>query len=556
VISFKPRQIRRYRDVARLLVKYGRSDLLKNSGLGDLPKEPESKSPEESRPSELAKDLEQLGPTFIKIGQLLSTRGDLLPVPYLDALSRLQDNIESVPFTEIASVVTSELGFRIANGFKSFEEHPIATASLGQVHRATLRSGRAVAVKVQRPGIRPRLVEDLEALEDIAEFLDRHTDLGRRHHFGLTVDEFRRSIFRELDYRQEARNLTTLKNNLKEFDRIVVPAPVDDYTTSRVLTMDFVEGYKITSISPATRLDIDGPKLADQLFRAYLQQMLVDGFMHADPHPGNIFLTPEGKVALLDLGMVLLLDTEFQRNLFELLLSISEGRSGDAASILVEVGRKEDAFDKATFTRRLAELVGRAQDAEVESLEIGRTLLDGARLSAECGLHFPTEITMVGQTLLKLDSAARVLAPEFRPNQSIRENAVRLYQGRMDGGFSLGKVFRGFAELREFLARLPDRANRILDSLAGHELELRVRAFDEGRLMEGIHKIANRITLGLLLAALIIGAALLMKIETSFRIFGYPGLAMLFFLTAAVGALVLAFNIAFRDEKRNRRNRP
>src|ERR1051326_4160975 len=158
----------------------------------------------------------------------------LNPFAIRNPSSEVTTDAISVPFTEIASVVTSELGFRIANGFKSFEEHPIATASLGQVHRATLRSGRAVAVKVQRPGIRPRLVEDLEALEDIAEFLDRHTDLGRRHHFGLTVDEFRRSIFRELDYRQEARNLTTLKNNLKEFDRIVVPAPVDDYTTSRV----------------------------------------------------------------------------------------------------------------------------------------------------------------------------------------------------------------------------------------------------------------------------------------------------------------------------------
>src|SRR5215216_311395 len=332
-ISLKPQHLKRYKDIAWLLMKYGRSDLVKNAGLDDLLRDEKADPALVEAPPEakaLADDLEKMGPTFIKLGQLLSTRADLLPTSYIESLTRLQDKVEPFAYEEVEAIVSSELGVRISKAFSEFDPNPIAAASLGQVHRARLRDGRAVAVKVQRPGIRERVVEDLEALGDVAEFLDNHTEMGKQYSLQKMLEEFRRSLMRELDYRQEATNLATMNDILKEFGQIVVPLPVDDYTKSRVLTMDHIKGKKITSLTPLARIEIAGEQLAEQLFRAYLKQILVDGFFHADPHPGNVFLTDDERIALLDLGMVARLAPGLQEKLLQLLLAVAEGRSEEA----------------------------------------------------------------------------------------------------------------------------------------------------------------------------------------------------------------------------------
>ncbi len=289
-ISLKPQHLNRYRQIAWLFVKYGRSDLVKESGLEETLEAEQRVSPKEAaKASELADDLEKLGPTFVKLGQLLSTRVELMPRAYLEALTRLQDKVEPFSFDEVEKIVSSELGVRMSKAFSDFEVTPMAAASLGQVHRARLRDGRQVAVKVQRPGIRDAMLEDLDALDEIAEFLDGHTAAGKRYEFCQMLSEFRKSLLRELDYRQEANNLITIGKNLEEFEHIVVPEPIMDYSTSRVLTMQYVHGKKITDLSPLARMEFDGAARAEELFRAYLQQILVDGFFHADPHPGQRF---------------------------------------------------------------------------------------------------------------------------------------------------------------------------------------------------------------------------------------------------------------------------
>src|ERR1041384_2232902 len=225
VVSLKPERLKRYKDVAMLLIKYGRSDLISVAGLEGsvLPDEIAAESKEAAPAEELAKDLERLGPTFIKLGQLLSTRADLLPGPYLDALTRLQDQIEPFPFEEVERIVSGELGVRISKAFADFEPAPLAAASLSQVHRAFMRDGRAVVVKVQRPDIRDVIVADLEALNEIAHFLDQHTDLGRRYEFENMLVNLRKSLLRELDFTIEANNLHTIGQKLAEFEHIIGP---------------------------------------------------------------------------------------------------------------------------------------------------------------------------------------------------------------------------------------------------------------------------------------------------------------------------------------------
>src|SRR3954469_3103008 len=333
-LSLKPQHLGRYRDIARLLVKHGRSDLVRQAGLGDaLDDVEDADTATKADAKELATDLEAMGPTFVKLGQLLSTRADLLPQVYLDALSRLQDRAEPFSFAEVERIVEDELGVRISRAFEEFDHEPLAAASLGQVHRAVLRDGRPVAVKVQRPNIRGRIREDMEAIEEIAEFVDAHTDAGRRFGFHGMVVEFRKSLLAELDYRREAANLRTLCQDLQRYDRLVVPQPVEDYSTAVVLTMDYLPGRKVTELGPLAQMEMDAGVLADQLFRGYLDQILVHGFFHADPHPGNVLLTDDGRLALLDLGMVARVTPDLQDDLIKLLLAISEGQGKDAAAV-------------------------------------------------------------------------------------------------------------------------------------------------------------------------------------------------------------------------------
>ena len=548
-ISLKPEYLKRYRDIAWLLMKYGRSDLVKQAGLeGALDDESAMTAVAAPQAIELSKDLEKMGPTFVKLAQLLSTRADLLPPPYLEALARLQDDVEPFSFQEVEEIVTNELGVRLSKAFAHFEAQPVAAASLGQVHRAELRDGRETVVKVQRPGIREVVVKDLDILQGIAEFLDSHTETGQRYDFGQILAELRKSLLRELDYRQEARHLITFNRNFREFKRIVVPLPVEDYSTSRVLTMDYIHGRKITSLSPLALMEIDGYGLAEELFHAYLKQILIDGIFHADPHPGNVFLTDDNRIALIDVGMTGRITPQAQENILQLLMAISEGRGDEAAALTIKLGEPKESFEEEKFSRQVADLVTQHQGSNVEDIDAGRVVLEITRISGETGFRLPPEFTMIAKTLLNLDQIVHTLDPNFNPNASIRQHATEMMRERVMKSLSAGSLFNTLLEAKGFVDKLPGRVNSFLDAIANNEMKIKVEAIDESKLMEGFQKIANRITMGLVIAALIVGAAMLMRVETSFKIFGYPGIAMIFFFIAAGAGLWFVFHMLFKDE--------
>jgi ubiquinone biosynthesis protein len=542
-------RLSRFRDLAWFLAKYARADFLTHAGIDPLPEGDRSKVPEAEA---LARDLEAMGPTFIKLGQILSTRGDLLPPVYVEALARLQDDVEPFPFEDVQRIVEEELGVRLSKAFAEFDPNPIAAASLGQVHRAVLRTGRVVAVKVQRPGIRERVIKDLDALDELAGLIDRFTRANRNIDAPRLLEEFRKTLMAELDYREEARNLLTFAHQLRDYDRIIVPQPIDDYSTPRVLTMEFVPGVKITTVSPVVRTEVDGAQLADDLFRAYLHQVLIDGVFHADPHPGNVLLTPDCRLALLDLGMVGRLSTGMQEQLFKLMLAIADGRGDDAASITIAMGDKRDDCDEAAVRRAIVEMVSRYHQTAIKELNVGRVMLDMARSGSQHGLKMSPELALLGKTFLHLDEIGRVLDPEFDVNASLRRNATSLVQRRMWKSATPSNLFASALEVRDFAEKLPGRINRIFDALARNDLRLKIEVIDHGAIIDGFQKVANRIALGLVLAALIVGAALLMRVPTSFTILGYPGIAMLLFLVAAAGGFWMAWTILAGDVRRTR----
>jgi ubiquinone biosynthesis protein len=506
-----------------------------------------------STPDQLADDLEAMGPTYVKIGQVLAGRPDLLPAPYLEALARLQDKVKPFPYEDVEKIVMTELGVRISKAFSRFDTTPLAAASLGQVHAASLRDGREVVVKVQRPGIRAQIAEDFEVLGEIAGFLDKHTDAGRRYRFATVLEEFRLTIIQELNYENEAQNLVTVGENLRAFPLLTVPQPVLDYSTRSVLTMDYVKGGKITSISPLTRIDLDGGALVEEIFKAYLKQVLVDGIFHADPHPGNIFLTTDHHIALLDLGMVGHTSPVMQENLLKILITVSEGKGEEAADTVIRMSERLPSFDAAEFRRKISNLVARRRDQGLERINVGRSLLDVSIHARETGLFVPSELTLLGKTLLQLDEVGRILDPEFDPNASIRRNVAEIMTQRMKNDLTQGSAFSTLLELKDFTTQLPGRLNRLMDAVTNAEVEVKVKAVDAQLILGGMQKIANRIATGLVLAALIVGAALLMRVDTSFRIFGYPGFAMLCFLAAAGGGFWLLVTIFMHDQSNSDR---
>ena len=550
-----PKHLKRYKDIALLLWKYGRSDLVQQMGMSDEFSQDDAPAvdPKGADAEQFACDLEAMGPTYVKLGQVLSGRPDLLPEPYLKALSRLHDKVKPFPYAEVEPIVINELGVRISKAFSRFDVEPIAAASLGQVHYAELRDGRPVVVKVQRPGIREQIAEDFEVLSEIAEFFDSHSELGRKVGFQRILEEFRVSIQRELNYELEAGNLVALGKNLEEFEHIEVPQPILDYSSKTVLTIQYVSGRKITAIGPLARLDIDGKPLLEELFRAYLKQVLVDGLFHADPHPGNVFLTEDGKIALLDLGMVGHTTVEMQEHLLKVLLETSEGHGETVADIVVRMSQTTEEFDQVEFKRRVGQLIAVKQGQQLQHLNVGRSLLDVSRHGADTGLTVPSELTLLGKTLLQLDEIGKQLDPSFDPNAAIRRNVGDLISRRMGKDSSPAQMFKSLLDVKEFVTALPGRLNKVMDAVTNHDLEVKVKAVDATLVMEGFQKVANRIATGLVLAALIVGASLLMQVRTTFTIWGYPGLAMLCFLAAATGGVWLVVTILAYDQKQRRR---
>lgn len=551
-MKFSLHYLKRYKDIAFLLAKYSQAARRTRFGI-DEPARPSDNGTAKAR--ELPDDLERLGPTFIKIGQLLSSRADLLPEPFLKPLSRLQDNVKPFPYEEVEFIVENELGAKISKLFSRFDTTPTAAASLGQVHRAALHDGREVVVKVQRPNIQEQIREDFAALEEIAKMLHRHTDFGQRHELLKVLEEFENTIAHELDYRREASNLVAISRNLREFKRIRIPQPVNDYTTHKVLTMDYIEGKKITELSPLTPLDLDGNTLAEELFQGYLKQVLVDGTFHADPHPGNIFLTTDHRIALLDLGMVGYTTPSMQESLLKLLLAVSEGDSDQAADVSIRISDTSTDFDETQFRHKIGQLVAEELSGTLSKMDLGKTILEVGRTAAETGLYVPIELTLLGKTLLQLDEVGRILAPDFDPNESVRRNASKLLNRRVKGLVSEGKLFSSVLEAKQFVGALPARLNKILDAIGNAELDVKLKPVETHFLIESFQKVANRITTGLILASIIVGAALLMRVQTSFQIFGYPGIAIICFLVALAGGLWLVLSILWQDHKSKHQSR-
>ncbi|HXH01355.1 MAG TPA: AarF/UbiB family protein [Xanthomonadaceae bacterium] len=504
----------------------------------------------EGKPEEFVADLEALGPTFIKIGQAMSTRPDMVPPAYLAALERMQDKVEAEPFERIRDVVEAEFGMKIGKVFATFEEKPLGGASLAQVHAATLRDGREVAVKVQRPDVVAQINADLDVLTSLAARADRMTDLGRRIRFTDWVHEFRKSLTHELDYVSEAENLERFADHFKEYPELYVPAPVWDLCKPRVLTMARVKGVKVTDLSGVARIERDLDALASALMRGYLDQVFVHGEIHADPHAGNLLLTDDGRLAIFDLGMVAHVPPKQRDRLLKLLFAAVDGRGEEVANESIQLGTRLEDFDEERYTREVSQLVGRyAAHSGSRSLSEGLLVLELTRLGTQCGLRTPAEMSLLGKTLLNLESICNALDPELDVKTVVEGHLEHVMRARALKSLSPAKIASELMELQALMREAPRKVTDLLSLLAENRMQVRVTGLEESRLVENLQKIANRIAAGIITAALILASALLMRVETGTKLFGYPAVAMVLFLVAFALGLGIVISALLRDRK-------
>ena len=539
-------------EIGRLLIKYRNagifsavqldSPLLRDAHLAnDTP---------DGRPEEFVRDLEALGPTFIKIGQGLSTRPDFVPAVYIEALERMQDDVAPVPVEQIRAVIESELGVRINKLFETFDEKPLAAASLAQVHVATLRDGRRVAVKVQRPDISAGIRDDLDLLASLAGAVDRFSDVGRRVGFADWVGEFRKTLTAELDYRAEADNLETFAQNLSSYPNLFVPKPLWDFTTARVLTMEMISGQKVTKVSQLRRLEQPLGELASELMRAYLDQVFVHGLIQADPHPGNFVLTADNRLALLDLGMVAHVPPRMRDRLLKLMLATVDGRGEEAAEAIIAIGTRLEDFDEAGFVRDCSQMVAQyASGLSSNTLSEGRLLLQLTARGITAGLRPPPELSLLGKTLLNLEAVSTALDPDLDGRKTIESHLEKVLRQRLVKSLSPANLASEMIEVQELLRDSPRRISQLLHTLADNRFRVHVTGLEESRLIESMQKIANRISAGVITAAMILGATLMMRVQTAATIFGYPALALVLFLLAAGLGVTLVMQALLTDRK-------
>ena len=592
-----PKHLPRLAAIVGLFTNYGLRDFAKRQGLlglegaGLADTGGEAQGDMQAKAKAFRERLVQLGPAYIKLGQVLSTRPDLLPMPYIKELEHLQDDVPPMDFEQVEKTIEEELRARISKLFESFEEKPLGSASLGQVHAATLRDGRSVVVKVQRPNMREQLAEEIEFFRELASFLAEHTAAGSRIDLVGVVQQLERALVDELDYRTEARNMATFRKVLATFPHILIPRVIDAYTTHRVLTSERIKGVKIDSIPPITRIEYEFGELAEEFAKAYLKQITDSGHFHADPHPGNVFVVLPGrdnprtpgellvddrrqvvrpgatalvesenearaaavdvalpddpKVALIDFGMTAHLTGTMRDHVVRLLLAMAENNGDAAAEALIEMGEHQADFDRAGYVRDVSALIAQHANQTVEDTPAGVMLYEMITIAFRTGLKLPAELTLLAKALFNLDAVTRSLDPNFNPTEAIREYTSEIANKRAKRDMSPSRLFQLAAETSDFVRALPHRLDIFTQKLVGDDFAVRVDTPQLGSLLLGLEKVANRIFTGLVLGGLLVASGLLMAYQ--------PRLAMIGFLIAGVIGLWMVGTILIQDRRSRKR---
>jgi len=537
------RQLTRVRHVGAVLVRYGLAELAVRIGLEGTLRLRHKAHPDVaalSQPERLVKALEELGPTFIKLGQLLSTRPDLLPPDYVKALTKLQDDVPRIPFAEVERVVATETCRLPDDIFAEFDREPVAAASLAQVHRAKLKTGEAVAVKVQRPRIAEVVEGDLAILASVARFIERHQpDLAIYDPVRL-VDELGRSLRRELDFIHEGQNADICRRNFADDRTVVIPRIYWDYTTRRLLVLELFSGVKAANASELERTGINRGDLARSGTRAYMKMVFEHGFFQSDPHPGNIVVFPDGRVGIIDFGMFSRIDDETRDLLVDLLIAAYRQDGARLTRLVLKAGSKSARLDELALRADIQDLLDRYYGASLRDMSLGRVMRELLLVSRRHRLAVPAGLSLLMRGVATVEGLGLIIDPEFNFIEEMKPFLQRLARRRF-GPLGWFKDLRRYeADFESMVRDLPADLRQISDWLKKGEIKLQIDHEELRQIARNLSRSNNQLAAAIVLAAIIIGASLLVVASPTALKSLVPVIGVAAFLgAAAIGIYLL-----------------
>ena len=505
------RHLRRFQQIAQILVRHGFGELV--DLLGATPVFPLARAlrrrPSLGPPQRLRIALEELGPTFVKLGQVLSTRPDLLPPAYIAELARLQDTVPPSPWEPVRAQLEAELGAPVEEVFATLDPEPIAAASLAQVHAATLPDGSEVVVKVQRPDIEATINVDLDILADAARLLQTRTPLGELYDLPGIVEEFAATLRAELDFYREGHNADRFRANFADEPYLYIPKVYWEYTTRRVLVMERIRGIKIDDIAALDAAGYDRYRIGLHAARMVIKEVLEDGFFHADPHPGNFFVMPGEVIGAMDFGMVGYLSRRTRTDLVRLYVAAIQLDEEAVVDQLVRMGVVGGAVDRIGLQHDIGRLLRRYAGLPLKAIRARDVLEEAIPIAFRHHLRLPSELWLLGKTLAMMEGVGLKLAPDFDMFAVSRPYVQRFMREMASPRAWMPSLIRGMGDWAQLLDMLPRTGMQLLTRAERGELEVSLRHQELGRALVYLDRLANRLALSILLAALIVGLALL-----------------------------------------------
>lgn len=547
------RHIERYAEILRILFKYGFDDLIHKAKIEqylDFGRRVFGKGDEKlkslSTPERLRMALQELGPTFIKLGQLLSTRADLLPPEFIDELVKLRDEIPPFPFEEAEKIMRAELKGEINEFFQHVDPEPVAAASIAQVHRARLLDGEDVAVKIQRPGIRRTIEVDLEILLHLVTLMEKHVGGWEIQRPTKVVDEFGRAMGKELDFSFEAANMERFASQFLDDPTVYVAKVYREASTDRVLTMDYVQGIKSSSIRQLRAEGYDLPLIADRGADLLMKQVFVYGFFHGDPHPGNLLILPENVICFLDLGNMGRLDREGRENIVDLVMGIANRDPSALADALLRMTSWDEEPDRRGLEKDASEFIDRHFYRPLKELDVGKLLSQFFRIAARYRLRVHPDFLLFVKALSTIEGLGRDLDPDFDIIQKATPFVEQLHRERFYPRRILEDVIGSSSEVVHLLRSLPRDLQTLFRQARKGKLKLEFEHLGLERLLQTLERFSNRLSFAVVLASLVIGSSLIIHSEIPPKWHDIPLIGLAGYLVAAIMGFWLLISILRR----------
>ncbi|MBW2681688.1 MAG: AarF/ABC1/UbiB kinase family protein [Deltaproteobacteria bacterium] len=542
VVGRTYRHLARYRQILTVFFKYGFGDLVEllkieqyiEIGLQLISKNRRSRLEKLSRAQRVRMACEELGPTYIKFGQILSTRPDLVPVDFIKELSKLQDNVPSSPFSEVSKIIESELGGPPEDIFDFFEKTPLASASIGQVYRATLKDGEAVAVKVQRPGIKKIIEVDLEIMLHLATLMEHHIEEMSLHQPVKIVEEFARTLEKEIDYTIEATNMERIASNFLNDLTIYVPKVFRDTTTESILTTELVEGIKVSDIDRLEEAGLDRKLITVRGADIVLKQIIKHGFFHADPHPGNIFVLPDNVICLLDFGMTGSVSRRTREDFIDLAESVVNRNESRATQVLLKLTYWDEDPDIRLLEKDVADFMGRHLHKPLKDIKIGKLLNNLLELAFQHRLRISPDIFLMLKAFSTIEGVGLMLDPDFDMIKQAAPFIKEVKRARVSPQRITGDIFRLAIELFQFVENFPKDILSITRLIKQQKLSLNLEYKGLDKMLSTYDQISNRISFSIIIAALIIGSALVIMSKVPPLFYDISLIGIVGFLAAAI----------------------